>query len=464
VNKERKLWLMVTGSGAFVALGLGALIYLEIGKVDAARTEVADLRTTVTTSRKLIEGTSALEREVIVQREMSTVVRDILPDEEDMNNWVRTIQGFSAESGVKIRGLKKPDATRGKKTTAFDEVTYAFTFEADAFQLLDFFNYVETHSRFMRVPSFKITAAKRSSVETLGYAAHNLQADIQTFVYEPKDEEATVKIEGYDRKRDLMVGEINRRRQDLALSSFTYRGARGRRDPWVDPRVPVDGGSVLSVPDQMEIVQNLFLQVQEVQELWTAVKNSQNVIEEMMVRHDLEEQMAYIEEELRRVEGEGSITYLPSQRRLQLEVVDAMFDLRKAMTFIEGSRGPSVEKLREVLEAMDRHMAQEEYILALDAYRLVSEQLAYIETDPLRKPFVEQLRRKALVARIVRDFEGLEIEVGGVAIMEGGPSSALINGQSLSVGDMFAGELIVNDIQPDEIEFIFRGVVLARRF
>jgi hypothetical protein len=465
VNKEKKAWVSLLAGGVLGVAALVGLIYNEQGNISDGRAEVESLRAKVATSRKLIEGTSALEREVIVQREVSAVIRNILPDNAEMNNWVRTIQGFSAESSVRMSGLKKKDNwVKNDEKAAFDEVTYAFTLESDSFQLLEFLNLVETHKRFMRVPLFKITAAKREMVEESGFASHKVNVDIQTFVYEPSSENSIVKIDGYERKRDLMVGEVNRRSQDLALASFTYRGTRGRRDPFVDPRVPVDGGSLLSVPEQMEIVQTLLEKMTAIEELWTSVKASQNVIEEMVARADLEAALASLEEDVRRTEAEGMITYLPSNRRLQLEVVDALFDLRASLSESGGTIGPSVEKLREVLEAMSRHFDQEEYILALDAFRLVGDQLEYIESDPLRKPFIEQLRRKAMIARIVRDFEEIEIAVGGIAIMEGEPSVALINGVSLSVGDMVGNNLLINEIRTDEIEFIYRGVVLARRF
>jgi hypothetical protein len=167
---------------------------------------------------------------------------------------------------------------------------------------------------------------------------------------------------------------------------------------------------------------------------------------------------------VRRVEAEGGITYLPSQRRMQLEVTDAITALRAELGQAAGPSGPSVEKLREVLEAMNRHFEREEYELALDAFRVVADQLDFVEADPLRRPFVEKLRHKAGVARIVREFESIRLEVDGVAIMEGAPAAALINGQSLGEGDMLGNELLINEIRTDEIEFIYRGIVLARRF
>jgi hypothetical protein len=123
-----------------------------------------------------------------------------------------------------------------------------------------------------------------------------------------------------------------------------------------------------------------------------------------------------------------------------------------------------MEKLREVLEAMIRHMEREEFELVLDTFRLVDEQLGYVEKDPLRRPFVVELRNYARIASTVLDFDEIDIDVGGVAIMSGAPSVALINGRALGVGDMLGNELLIRDIRPDEIEFIYRGIVLARRF
>lgn len=465
---DRRFWVGVFGGSGALLLTFGALIYMEQGRIDAAREKVGQLRTEIATSRKLIEGTPGLEREVIVLREVSEVIKGILPDTADVNNLVFTFQDFSNQSKVRIRGLKPKTKNRGPKAEkgAFEEVGYTLTLEADAFEFLDFLDLIESHSRFMRVPQFKISAASRSQVEEDGIAAHKVQLDVETFVYEPGRDATPVKVEGYERKREVMLGEINRRRQDLAVTSYTYPGARGRRDPWVDPRVPVmgDSDSALTVQEQMEIVQGLYERTLATVAKHAEVQKSENVIEEMMARAELEEMLALLEEDVRRVLADGSVRYVPSERRLQLEVVDVLTGIRQALGTNEGGRGPSVEKLREIAEAMIRHMQREEFALMLDAFRLVDDQLDYVDNDPLRKPLVDELRRLAVVARTVLDFEDFELEVGGVAITAGAPAAALINGKAVGVGDLVGGELLVRDIRTDEIEFVFRGVVLARRF
>lgn len=464
---RRKWWFVILGGGGALAAGLSALIYLELGRIEREREGIAELRSRIETSRKLVEGNGTLEREVIVLREMSRVIQDILPNEADVNNLVRTFQRFSEESDARIRGLRKNDRTGQQKAKqAFDEVAYTITMEADAFQFLDFLNRVETFSRFMRVPRFRIDAADRKQVESDGQARHKIQLDIETFVYEPSKQAEPVKIEGYERKRDLLMGEIIRRRQALSFANYTYRGPRGRRDPWVDPRVPVaaDGEAGLTVQEQMERVEDLVQRAQAAREKWAQVQDAQNVIEELMARAELEEALAAIEDELRRLEAEDSIRYVPSQRRLQLEVADVVTALREELVAHEGGRGPSVEKLREVLESMNRHLALEEYALMLDAYRLVENQLEYVASDPMRKPFVDELERLAELARTVLDFERHQVEVTGVAIMEGRRPAAIVNGRSVGVGDLLDGELLVRDIREGEIEFVYRGVILAKRF
>jgi hypothetical protein len=422
------------------------------------------LHENIETSRKLIEGTAALEREVIVLREMTDVMRKILPDTEDVNNLVRTLQKFSEESGVRISGLKKK-ANDAHEKSDFDKVAYTLSLEGDAFQFMDFLDLCESHSRFMRVPNFRIAAAQRNQMEKEGVPAHKVQVDVETFVYEPKKDAKPVKVDGYDRKRDLLLGEINRRRQALAFSPYSYRGARGRRDPWIDPRVPVmgDGSSALTVQAQMDIVQGLFDRTQALLTKNEELKKAENVIVEMMTRSEIEESLTKLEEDVRRVEAEKSIRYVPSQRRLHSEVVDVLAGLRTQIAKSEAGRGPSEKTLLEIEKAMLSHELHSEYKLMLEAFSVVENQLVLAEADPLRKPLVERVKELAQEARTVLDFEKVEIKIGGFSLVDD-KASVLINGKSLGVGDMLNNELIIRAIRREEIEFIFRGVIFARHF
>ncbi len=462
----KRWWIGTLGGGVLCAAGTGFMIYSQYGKIEESKADVANVRTNIDSSRKLIEGTAALERDVIVLRELSQVMKRILPDTEDVNNLVRTFQKFSEESGVRISGLKKK-TNDARDKGEFDKVAYTLSLDADAFQFLDFLDLTESHARFMRVPNFHITAAARNAMgdkNSSAPVAHKMQVDVETFVYEPKKDAAPVKIDGYDRKRDLLLGEINRRRAGLSVATYKYNGARGRRDPWIDPRVPLlgDGESTLTVQGQMDLVQEMIDRTQAVMGLWETFKKADSVIAELTTRSDLETALAKLEEDVRRLEGEKSIRYVPSERKFHAEVVDVVARLRKDLEKTEADMGPSVNMLREIETAMVNHETRGEYKLMLEAFSAIEPQLALADKDALRKPMADRLRQLSAEATTVLDFEKLDLKVDGLSIIAEGQPVVLINGKPLGIGDMLDNGVVVRAISAEEIEFIFRGVIFAR--
>jgi Tfp pilus assembly protein PilO len=467
VKNIRNVWIAVVGGGLLGVTGLGSLLWWQHGQIEDSRAQVATLRGGIDSSRKLIETTGALEREVIVLRELTEVMKGILPDNNDVNNLVRTLQRFSDESGVRIAGLKKKsDAASKKDKNDFDKVAYTLSLEGDAFQYLDFLDLIEGHSRFMRVPNFRISAAARSDLEKDGVPSHKVTIDVETYVYEPKKDTKAIKIDSYERKRDLLLGEIDRRRTSLQVAPYAYRGARGRRDPWIDPRVPVqpDGVSPLSIQEQMDLVQALAERVQVVVAKWNEARSAENVIVEMMTRSEMEESLALLEEDVRRTVAEKSIVYIPSMTRLNVEVIEPLEGLRQQIAASEQGRGPTEVQLKELEKTMVSHREAGEYKLMLEAFSVVDNRLVAIENDALRKPLIERLRDLAYEARTVLDFEKVKLELGGVVLIEGGAPVVMINGRPVSEGDLLGRDLVVLAIRREEIEFIFRGIVFARRF
>lgn len=464
---SKKTWIGVLGGGVLLGLALGGLIWTKYRSIETDRGEIANLRTSIESSRKQIEGTPNLEREVIVLREINEVMKGVLPDTDDVNNLVRTLTQFSVDSNVKISGMKrKPEDTKNKSD--FDKVGYTLSLDGDAFQLLSFLNSVENHKRFMRVPTFRIQAAQRQQMEKDGQASHRIQLDVETFVYEPKKDQKTVKIDGYERKRDLLLGEIQRRRQDLSLVSYKYTGSRGRRDPWIDPRVPVDTENKETIPvqEQMAMVEKLADRTQALAAEWPTIKAIDNVIEQMLKRSEFDGKLAVVEEEVKQLELAKTINYQPSVHRLQVDVVEALRQLRVDIDGPEGrgpTAGPSEAQLREIEKSMAHETENGRWKVVLEQYKTVEKDLAIAETDPLRKPTVDSIKRIEAEARTVLDFEKKAIRFDGRAYVNG-QAIAVINGKIVGVGDLLDNELLVHSITRDEIEFLFRGIVFARRF
>src|SRR6185436_3229918 len=110
-------------------------------------------------------------------RELTEVMKGILPDNDDVNNLVRTLQTFCDETGLRTTNLKKKNEG-GREKTEFDKVGYTL--------LLKFLDRVETHSRFMRVPNFQVSSNSRGASDKNGTTAHRVQVDVETFVYDPQ--------------------------------------------------------------------------------------------------------------------------------------------------------------------------------------------------------------------------------------------------------------------------------------
>ena len=223
------------------------------------------------------------------------------------------------------------------------------------------------------------------------------------------------------------------------------------------------GDTRLPVQEQMELVQGLAVRTLEFTVQWPEIDVLDNVIEQMLKRSEFESRLSVVEEEVRALETSKSITYIPAQRRLQTEVSDVLRELRAKMDKERPVAGPSESQLREIRNTMSRQTERGEYKQVLLAYESVVKDLALAEADPLRKPLVDNIKRIEAEARTVLDFDKIALRFDGRAYVNG-QAIAVINGKIVGVGDLLDKELLIHSINREEIEFLFRGIVFARRF
>jgi len=466
MNEEKKRWIVTIVAGVLVATGLGVLIYFQKNEVEKARVEAESLRTTIAQHRDLIKKTPELVKTVIVQRETDTVIQEILSNEKDINNLVRTLYSFAEESDVTITSLKErrnPAAqTRGRRQD-FEQVGYTINFDGDGFHLLSFLNKVEAHKRFMSVTAFKLQAASRNDYEKGDGPRHRIQMDLETYVYTPTGQAKSVKIDHYDRKRDLLISEISKRASELRFKPYDYRGQRGRRDPWIDPRVAVapEGTPQKPIEEQLEIVAELVDRAHAAELLWQDVQNAGNVIEEMKARARLQEQLAALSEDILKIQDGQILSYVLAEKRFENQVVALVERLNAEAAKIDVGSGPSLALLTETYEVMEAHVDKREYERALEAYATLEGRLEAAEGEE-RLVMVQALNDLKLLATTVLEFEDIRLEVAGIAVYEGYRPVALINGRPVTEGELVGNELIIRRITPEQIEFAFRGLVLAR--
>lgn len=466
---DKKKWILFAAGSVLTATGAIALIYLQHQSLKENRLQADGLRQDIEKGRELVARTPDLEREVIVQRETDVVVKQILSDAEEVTNFVRTINNFANDAEVAIRSLKpaKENGTRDKKTKQdFDRVGYQIQCEADAFHLMDFLSAFEHHERFVNVTGFKLTGAKRSQMDRGSQPVHTITLDLETYVYHPKEAASEARIDNYQRKRDMLLADIQKRSDELRVPAFDYLGARGRRDPWIDPRLPVgEGEGRYTVDEQNNIVNGLVEKSQEIEKLFQVYDVAENIIAQMKARAQLDEAMIKLDEQLRIRNEENAITYMPALNRLNEEVVVALASVRERLQSGGPGTGPTQKELEEIIAAVERHLEREEYQLALQAYKVFEPRLIGTDSDERRAPLADDLRFLATQAQAVLDFEKIDMKIGGVAVMQGVRPVALINGDTVVAGEFldYAGELYINDIRSHEIEFVYQGVTLVRR-
>lgn len=463
---ERRHFLTVTIGGSLGAALLAGGLYMIHDGIDKKRSELAEVEVQISQARGLVETTPKLEEAVIVHRETDEAVAKILPNDRDVLEFVRRLQSFAFEAGIRMTSYddKQDVATRDAKKTDFQRVGYKLQLQADIFGLMAFTDLIESDERFMRVPAFKLKAAPRQKLEELGtQPLHSVELEVETYVYAPRSSSKPVEIEEYETKRDLLRARIGARQRELVHTPYDYQGPRSRRDPWVDPRVPA--GAVqegeLTIEQQFDLVDRLSEEAKAVAALMEGWQSSDNLIAEMKARGELESRLAALESEVRRLDAEDQLRFLPAERRFEQEVVLEVERIRQGLKDIDGAALP-LSMLREAVDAMYGHMQRREYDLALEAYKGIEPRLQAARIDELREPLVALLREYAEQARTVQAFEELQLDIGCIVDLGPDQRTVLIDGRSYWPGEVIDADLMVKSIDRSEVTFIYKGVVLQR--
>jgi Tfp pilus assembly protein PilO len=469
-EKQRWTWLLGGGAAAIGLLSWG--IHGVLAEVRTLEQKIAGLRGTIAASHRTVEELPTLEEQVIIARAVAPAVERCLPESEDVHELVHRLHLYSREAGVRITGYRRradPPARRAaNQRETVQRAAYTFTLEAGAFQFLAFLERVENHPRFLSVPNIKLTAARRQSLEKDGLPWHRIQMDVQTYRHGTQTNGAGAKasatIPDVERKSVRLADAVIERRLALAVPPVPYAGARGRRDPWVDPRHPreePDAFEIIEKNREQEFAQSLERRAQRLRRAWDRMVADGELGNGGRVAVEVE--MGSIEGELRRAQLDRSLTDELTAARLQTTVLAVLKDLAREMSRREvKDLGVERAELLAILGIMQSQMGREDWDAALAAGRGAESLLREARARQQHRGLVEAILRLGWGARTSKDLAALRLELTGIVCLGGRASVALVNGQSVTVGDRLGQEVIVCDIRPGEVEFEFRGVRLSR--
>jgi Tfp pilus assembly protein PilO len=460
---ERRTSLMILGAAGLVAASGVAASVLCHKAIRAEEAKLVDLRAEIGKARDKVAAIPDREREAIIARENLEEVAKILPDDTQVELFVKRLQDFQQETEVGIASLENvsPKRQTGK---AIHPVGYRINLDGNLWQFLAFLARLESYERFVRVPRFKISSGPRPKNGDYEAVKHRVQVEVETFAYNRgKGDGKRAQIPHYEKRKAELAEEIAKAREKIEDVPYEYRGPRGRRDPMIDPRLPsaTAGGAGLPLDEQSSLLERLRAEVEKLRAEVDRFRTTGNLIERAELRRAISTKIAALTDEIGKTEREGKIAYLPLARRFRREVAEGVAEARRAFEAVM-AEGPTVEELKAVARSMREALATGDLAAALDRYALVSERLRSVEADPTRAPLAAEIRELERRARLAEEFSRLKIVISGVVVRPDG-AVAVINGRTVTEGDMLDDDLFVRRIGVEEIEFQYRDLVIARK-
>jgi Tfp pilus assembly protein PilO len=467
---QKKQLIAICGGAALVcALAVGGVFYAQ-GLIAEIETSIDGKQQSIVAAEQKIGQIPALEKEAIILRENLGEYVKILPDTKALNDFVRMINQFQNQSGIKGTGLILKKAAAPKGSERFALIEYSYEFKGTLWEFLKFVNLVENYERFVSISDFTIQSGdKGKQAETRdGDVVHSVRLTLQTYSYNGKPSGKEAVIPDYDGQVQALSEEIFKRLQLIRIEKYNQKGNQGRRDILVDPRVRGDEqlSGALPQKEQYPILQRYLSEVQGLDDMLQRMRRQDTT---MFEQYSLEKR---IKEGLAKVtvgvETDTSrITYGPYKAQWVKDVVQGIERVRAGIA--DGSRldpkhvdpylpQKELEQLVVDLQA-DCHAGQLEE--AKTRYESVSNQLNVPASDP-RHELAVAAKAWHVKATTALDFRSLDLRLQGVVVNRGGRSGVLLNGEVYEEGEYVSDELLIKLVEEEQVWFVFRGLTLVR--
>lgn len=467
---QRKLLLTIGGVAlAVVGAAAGGVYYADGLIAEIAEQAKAKSEEIAAADRKIAQVPD-LEKEVIILRENLDEYVKVLPDTKELNAFVRMLNQFERQSGILGTGLIGKNQKRGKATGRFTPIEYTYEMTATLWQALKFVNLIENYERFVSITDFSIVAAggNRGAQESRdGDAVHTVKLTMQTYTYNNQGDSKEVAIPDYANRREELREEIWKRMQAIRIDRYEHRGAQGRRDIFVDPRMR--GDLRVEGPSQAEqraVLERYISTIGQLQEMLGRIRQADTTLFEQYslekrFRTDIGELLGQLDTDAAR------ISYAPYRLRWAKEVIAPLEVLRAQLDSSVADEPQKVdpylpkEDLQQLVADMATDCTNGQLEQARDRYEAVADRLGVPASDP-RYELAVAAKAWQVKATTALDFKGLDLDVEGVVVNRDGRSGVLLNGEVYEEGDYVAEDLLVKMVEEEQVWFVFRGLTLVR--
>lgn len=467
---EKQLMLTIGVSAVLLSGASFGGVYWAQGWIEEEKTKITGLESKISEAAAKKARIEKDENEVIILRENVNEYVKILPETKDLTLFVRTINSFVQNSGVTLTSLTKANNRRNKKS-AFTQFQYNLSFTGTLWQFIKFVNMFESYKRFVKISSFKLNAGRIQAGGTPDDVVHQFTMSVVTYTYNRSaGGKKPVKIEGYNKKRDRLREEIYRARQQIKIDRYSFKGQRARRDIFVDPRVDQtqnDPGNArgATLAQQLQKIEELTTEVKAIKQKWAQAEKTSILLLRYEMQRDCKRRLTAVTGEIEKVEQRGMINYRPYLLKFQREVREPRDSLFK-LVFKSGAEqkvlGIPMDELTSIQRFMIDALTDGRLEDAIDKFELVQEKLIFPKGDE-RQAVAERLRDLYTKASVAQDFSRLDLKISGIILLDGGLSTAIINGKTYTEGDALQDKLFLKEIGPEYTEFLYRGVVLRKK-
>ncbi len=471
MNDTQQLFVVV-GASVFLCVAAGFGVWWAEGLVEEERQARQTKNEQIATAQVKIDKIPHTEKEVIILRENLDEYVKILPDSKDLNNFFRIANQFAAQSGVSLRALQ-PAASGAGKGGSFSRVAYRMELSGTIWQFLKFMNSWESYERFVSVTDLVLTSGakrNRTASATQEEIRHVVKMTVETYMYRQGGKSGEIAIPNYENKRDNLKEEIFKRRQVIRIDSYEFKGSRGRRDIFVDPRQFHDTGEKPGVPiaDQKKLIDRYSGEVEELRNLHSRIHESGvTIFDQYRLEKALREGMKRVQDDISNVDEKGLIKYLPYKLKWTNEVIQPLEDLEAKLVALDTPDGNQrwltdpefdelVDSMKQLLNLGDLEMARNRY----DAVQ------SKVDVPRGHPSYGKSVTVKGLYIRALRaiEFSNLTLKIQGVLVNEDGKSGLLLNDEVLEEGDYVNQNLFVKSIGTEQVTFVYKGFTLIKTF
>lgn len=473
LNDKQKI-LAIAGGGLAICLAAGAGIWWANGLVEQEQAQIAKKSEEIDAAQAKIAKIPSLVRSVIILRENVDAYTRILPDQSEVNNFLRTTNQFAFQSGVILNDfLKGSTGKRGK----YNHYSYRMELQATVWQFLKFINLYENMDRFVRVVSFSIKSADPKEAEKALQAGedavHKMSIVVETYVYNGKNDSSGIEIKNYKSMRDSLREEISKSAQALQLERYEISDKVGRRDIFLDPR-PTIGGT--NVSDNSQALQRRrvedfiakVVEVRQLQELWR--ERDQSYVTRAKRETDFRDQLEELDAQADVMTPR--ITNQSLQARWNKDVLVPIADMWRSLGPDvaagggepgEGARGMDADKVRALIAAMRNDVERGDFDEAIARHNEFSDRLVFDAEDE-RYPLAARAMKLRLMIEAVVEFQEIPMDIAGVVVFEEGRSGLLVNGTVYEEGEYLEDDLLLKGVESESAEFVYKGFNLRKRW